>query len=67
LPDALRPPSPPAPPASIRALHAIEARFLQEALRRHGWNRAAVARELGIHKTTLWRKIKQFGLSSSDR
>ena len=67
LPEALRPAPPPAAPASMRALHAIEARFLHEALRRHGWNRAAVARELGIHKTTLWRKIRQFGLSPSDR
>ena len=48
-------------------LRDLEARFLQETLRRHGWNRAAVAKELGIHKTTLWRKIKQFGLSLPDR
>ena len=47
-------------------LRDLEARFLQETLRRHGWNRAAVAKELGIHKTTLWRKIKQFGLSLPD-
>jgi PAS domain S-box-containing protein len=48
-------------------LRNVEARFLQEALRRHGWNRAAVAKELGIHKTTLWRKIKQLGLSLPGR
>jgi hypothetical protein len=32
-------------------------------LRRHNWNRLAAAKELGIHKTTLWKKIRQFGLT----
>jgi PAS domain S-box-containing protein len=47
---------------SISTLHDLEARFLYEALRRHGWNRTETARDLGVHKTTLWRKIKQFHL-----
>ncbi|MBW2366321.1 MAG: sigma 54-interacting transcriptional regulator [Deltaproteobacteria bacterium] len=33
-----------------------------EALRRHDGNRALAAEELGISKTTLWRKIKKCGL-----
>jgi transcriptional regulator with PAS, ATPase and Fis domain len=33
-----------------------------EALRRHRGNQSAAARELGIHKTTLWRKLKLAGL-----
>jgi PAS domain S-box-containing protein len=39
-----------------------EKRILQEALERHGWRRLATARELGIDKNTLRRKIKRFGL-----
>lgn len=35
---------------------------LAELLRRHGGNRAAVAAELGISKTTLWRYVKKYGI-----
>jgi len=38
------------------SLDEAEQRFLRAILERNGWNRAATARELGIHKTTLWRK-----------
>jgi transcriptional regulator with PAS, ATPase and Fis domain len=31
-------------------------------LRKHGWNRTKAAGELGIDRTTLWRKIKKYGL-----
>ncbi len=40
----------------------VEATFLMDALRRNNWNRLATARELGIHKATLYRKIKALGL-----
>lgn len=43
-------------------LEELEAEFLIDALRRNGWNRAATARDLGIHKTTLWRRIKRLGI-----
>jgi len=46
-------------PANIKE---VEAHFLRDALRRNNWNQAATARELGIHKTTLWRKIKRLGI-----
>ena len=36
------------------------------ALRRNGWNRAQTARELGIHKTTLYRKMKRYGIRPPD-
>jgi PAS domain S-box-containing protein len=45
-----------------RSLDEAEARFLVSALERNGWNRAATARELGIHKTTLWRKMKHLAV-----
>jgi len=40
----------------------VEATFLMDALRRNNWNRHATARELGIHKATLYRKINALGL-----
>ena len=44
------------------ALRQLEAAFLTSALRRNNWNRLETARQLGIHKTTLFRKIKSLGL-----
>ncbi len=35
---------------------------IREALARHGGNRQATALELGMHRTTLWRKLQQHGL-----
>jgi PAS domain S-box-containing protein len=62
LPPALRPAEEAPAIHSLSTLQDLEARFLYEALRRHGWNRAETARDLGMHKTTLWRKIKQYRL-----
>jgi len=45
------------------SLKEQEKRLLQEALERHGWRRMATARELGIDKNTLRRKIKRYGLA----
>ena len=39
------------------------ARRLVEALEAHGWNRTAAAQALGISRTTLWRRMKDYGLS----
>lgn len=44
----------------------LVASFISEVLRRHYGNRLAAAKELGIHKTTLWRKIRQFGIVVPD-
>ncbi|HOB99778.1 MAG TPA: sigma 54-interacting transcriptional regulator [Verrucomicrobiota bacterium] len=43
-------------------LAAMEELLLRDALRRHGGNRAAAARELGINTSTLFRKIKALKL-----
>jgi PAS domain S-box-containing protein len=40
-----------------------EATAIREALQRHGGNRTAAARELGVNKSTLYRKIKSLGLN----
>jgi PAS domain S-box-containing protein len=44
-------------PASERAL-------IRQALDRHAGNRARAASDLGMHRTTLWRKLKTHGLES---
>jgi len=43
-------------------LGEVEARFIHDVLARNAWNRSAAARELGIHKTTLHRKISRLGI-----
>jgi len=45
----------------------VEAAFLLNALKRNGWNRLQTARELGIHKSTLFRKIKSLGIEIPDK
>jgi PAS domain S-box-containing protein len=45
---------------------ALEAQAIREALERHGGNRLAAARELGIHKSTLFRKVRLFGIELPD-
>ena len=43
-------------------IRAAEGQSILDALQRNSFNRAAAARELGIHKTTLYRKIKALDL-----
>lgn len=47
----------------LAGLHQFEGAFLMSALRRNNWNRLETARQLGIHKTTLFRKIRSLGLT----
>jgi len=44
------------------SLQDMERDFLYKALQSNNWNRKTTAAQLGIHATTLWRKIKQFGI-----
>jgi len=39
-----------------------EREIIAEALRRNRGNRARTAKELSMHRTTLWRKAKLYGL-----
>lgn len=50
-------------PAEMEARSPEEAALL-EALRKHCGSRAAAAAELGISKTTLWRRMRQYGLTN---
>jgi len=46
-----------------RSAHDIlDAQAIHAALKRNSFNRLAAARDLGIHKTTLFRKIKKLGI-----
>ena len=49
-------------PADRRPLPRVEAEYIREVLERHRGHRGATARELGIHRTTLIRKIQRLGL-----
>jgi PAS domain S-box-containing protein len=49
-----------------RTLKAVEALLIRDAVRRHGGNRTAAARELGINPSTLFRKIKSLGIELPD-
>lgn len=43
-------------------LKSLEAGYIADLLRRHGGNRSAAAREMGIHPSTLFRKMRSLGL-----
>ena len=51
----------PSPPMK-NGLEEFEQERIITALRNNNWNRLGAARELGIHKTTLFRKIKRYGI-----
>ncbi|MBU2513548.1 sigma 54-interacting transcriptional regulator [bacterium] len=48
------------------ARESSEAQSIRAALKRNGFNRLAAARELGIHKSTLFRKINKFKIDLPD-
>jgi len=50
------------PQTDMATLKDMEAIFLTNALRRNNWNRLKTAGDLGIHKSTLFRKIKSLGI-----
>jgi PAS domain S-box-containing protein len=62
LPDYLQPGVSNQPAFHGMTLQDIEKRAIWEALDRNQWRRMATARELGIDKNTLRRKIKQLSI-----
>jgi PAS domain S-box-containing protein len=65
LPEELKAQSPPGGPVSdVKSFHdMIDVQSLRSALERNGYNRLAAAKELGIHKTTFFRKMKKLGIA----
>ncbi len=49
--------------AAALTLSGMERNAIVDALRRAGGNRARVSRELGIGRTTLYRKLKEYGIA----
>ena len=50
--------------ADMRSAHDIlDAQAIRAALERNAFNRLAAAQDLGIHKTTLFRRMKKLGIS----
>lgn len=64
LPEVLRGPTA-SSPKTVRepSLQTAQAQAIREALERHGFNRIAAAQALGIHKSTLFRKVRALGIS----
>ena len=49
------------------AVKAVETELLMQALSRQNYNREAAARELGMHKSTFFKKIKTLGIMLPDQ
>ncbi len=57
-----------APDSDMKSAHdLLDAQSIMMSLERNQYNRTAAARELGIHKTTLFRKMKKLGLPLPSR
>jgi PAS domain S-box-containing protein len=55
-------------PSDGRAAHdVLDLQAIHSALERNGYSRAAAARDLGIHKTTLFRRMKRLGIPRPTR
>lgn len=47
----------------IKSAHQLlDVQAIKDALERNNYNRSAAAKELGIHKTTFFRKVKKLGI-----
>jgi PAS domain S-box-containing protein len=49
------------------SLKELEAHFIISALKRNNWNRAATAREFGINRSTLYRKLKSLQIELPEK
>ncbi|MEW6671193.1 MAG: sigma 54-interacting transcriptional regulator [Thermodesulfobacteriota bacterium] len=49
---------------AVNSWNEIERRFIYESLRQNNWNKAATAKQMGVHASTLWRKIKRLNIET---
>ena len=49
-------------PAGKSLLKETEAQSIREVLEKHGGHRTKASMALGVHPTTLWRKMKKLGI-----
>jgi PAS domain S-box-containing protein len=49
------------------SLGEMETGYILEALKRNQWNRTATAAEMGVHPTTLWRKMKRLNIEPPEK
>ena len=70
LPDDLQPGGAasiaPGPSEAHRPLEVGEAEVIRRTLARNAGNRATTAEELRVSRTTLWRKMKRYGIGADD-
>jgi len=50
---------------AVSILAQSERQVIESVLQRHGGNKVATSRELGMSRSTLWRKIQKLGISST--
>lgn len=50
------------PNVAQNPLKSTEAQTIRETLEMHGGDRLKTAKALGLHRTTLWRKMRRYGL-----
>ena len=68
LPRRLREGPPRSAPAQeVESLPGLERKHILETLDRVGWNRRRAAEVLQISTTTLWRRLRQFGIDADGR
>jgi PAS domain S-box-containing protein len=56
-------PHPTSLPPTPTPLDEVERQAIVDALNRHGGNKLETAKSLNLHRTSLWRKLKKYGLS----
>lgn len=56
---------PPSEQKAVRNIEGEERETILDALIRNQWSRKRAARELGVDRTTLWRKMKRLGIQSA--
>ena len=64
-PPSISQPAPASEPASrslASAVHDVERRFIEEALREHGGNKQKTAEALGLSRPGFFRKLKRLGI-----